>query len=1216
MHSKYANYQLSLMFLLLISFFFGVEIKGHAMNKKISFNKETDSNFSRQKPPHSPWGLKASNIGATSLKLIWQIPDNDINIKEYVIYNNNTLITSTGNVSLFYLTGLVPNTSYKFKIYARDNYGKWSDSSNEVSVTTLASNDVTPPSIPSDVKASNISDTSVQLSWKNSTDNTDIQEYVILNETNPITEYTTTNSSITINELRGLTQYKFRVYARDIAGNYSESSIPIKVKTTERTDSYAPSAPFNLRLHYLSETSISLRWGDAQDNVSIAFYQIFSDDKLIHTTADTAYTITTVPGSSHNFTVVAIDSSGNSSIPSNIVNITTCGKKDIEKPSTPVEIKASEITEISLLLNWEKASDNIAIRHYEILENNKVIDQTVENSINIQNLVAGKTYHFAIRAIDNSGNNSDTSKVLSVKTKGQSDIEPPSTPKQLKAINITANSLVLSWSASQDNRGTVSYEVYNNGKLVEKTKDTFIKISKNIQPNRFYTFTVYAIDASGNRSSKPALVRVQTYEMYDRTPPSKPEGIKVSNVTTNSLRLSWINSKDDVGIAAYAVYDQDGNFVISTENNFVDINNLSPGKTYSFEVFARDKVDNWSDASNLIIISTLKEEKNDIDTERPSAPTELKVIAIDENNFKVSWEPAEDNIGVTEYRIYNATNSIYDNGLLKVVKGDQLTTTDINYKSNGESFTIKVYAIDAVGNLSAPSNAFDVKLDTEPYDYERPSAPTGLKITDRTDTTLKLSWNPSTDNVGISKYKVSISPVWSTIETISNETEIEVNIEKFAPATEYKFRVYSVDENDNTSVNSDVVKFITSGDKETEAPSTPQNLKLEFIKDGNNVFINWDSSTDNYLLRGYEIYVNEELYKPYVDHGISSSSYAELKLKSNTQYEVYVIAVDYADNRSERSNVISFATLEGDDEEPTKPTGLKVIGSSSNSVTLTWDYPAVDEGVYTHYIFDENDQLVVVADNWFYGNERTVELPKGSSYNLRLIAVDGSGNLSEPTAPVIGTLTCYEDTERPSMPRELKGSKVVIATDTIPGTTLVNKTFIVNLEWKASTDNVGVVGYQIKVGPDGGSYLFGDTKISKTQAEFELNSGSFKINTFAVTAIDAAGNTSLPAIVSPYEQEKEDTPTNNLKEKLVSVPSNKLTIYPVPATTKLNIDIKNSKASSNPYEIINISGQKLLFGKLQKNKTSIDIDELANGIYILKLQTNNGIVTRSFIKSN
>jgi len=83
---------------------------------------------------------------------------------------------------------------------------------------------------------------------------------------------------------------------------------------------------------------------------------------------------------------------------------------------------------------------------------------------------------------------------------GNGDTQAPSVPQNVTASNTTTSGTTLTWSASSDNVGVTSYEIFRNGNLIGTTSNTSYTIS-GLLSNSTYTFTVRAIDAAGNTSS-------------------------------------------------------------------------------------------------------------------------------------------------------------------------------------------------------------------------------------------------------------------------------------------------------------------------------------------------------------------------------------------------------------------------------------------------------------------------------------------------------------------------------------------------------------------------------------------------------------------------------------------------------------------------------------------------------------------------------------------
>jgi chitodextrinase len=86
---------------------------------------------------------------------------------------------------------------------------------------------------------------------------------------------------------------------------------------------------------------------------------------------------------------------------------------------------------------------------------------------------------------------------------------PPSTPSNLQTTGVTTSQVTLSWQPSTDNVGVSVYLVYRDGVLSASTAGTSLTTS-GLNSNTMYTFTVAAIDTSGNTSAQSAPHSVTT----------------------------------------------------------------------------------------------------------------------------------------------------------------------------------------------------------------------------------------------------------------------------------------------------------------------------------------------------------------------------------------------------------------------------------------------------------------------------------------------------------------------------------------------------------------------------------------------------------------------------------------------------------------------------------------------------------------------------------
>ncbi len=97
---------------------------------------------------------------------------------------------------------------------------------------------------------------------------------------------------------------------------------------------------------------------------------------------------------------------------------------------------------------------------------------------------------------------------------------------------------------------------------------------------------------------------------------------------------------------------------------------------------------------------------------------------------------------------------------------------------------------------------------------------------------------------------------------------------------------------------------IATGPPDTEAPSDPTSLAASGTT-ATSTDLNWNASTDNVAVVGYDVYQN----------GInvataSSNNYSVTGLTPNTAYSFYVIAKDATGNESGQSNTVNITTLD------------------------------------------------------------------------------------------------------------------------------------------------------------------------------------------------------------------------------------------------------------------------------------------------------------------
>ena len=275
-------------------------------------------------------------------------------------------------------------------------------------------NDTQNPSTPLNLIASNISETTVDLSWDASVDNIGVKNYEVYID--GALSILTEKTSIVLNDLTSNTSYTFYVVARDVAGNSSLLSNEVLVTTLTSADVTAPSPPINLMSSNTTQTTTDLAWDASTDNIEVTGYDVYNNGVLIGSTNTILYNVSGLTAStSYTFTVIARDEAGNSSASSNPANVTTLAPTgDTQAPSIPLNLGATNTIENTVDLIWDASNDNIGVVGYEVYIDGSLLEFVTATTLSVPDLTYGVTYMFQVLALDAEGNSSGLSNSVSI----------------------------------------------------------------------------------------------------------------------------------------------------------------------------------------------------------------------------------------------------------------------------------------------------------------------------------------------------------------------------------------------------------------------------------------------------------------------------------------------------------------------------------------------------------------------------------------------------------------------------------------------------------------------------------------------------------------------------------------------------------------------------------------------------------------------------------
>jgi chitodextrinase len=286
-------------------------------------------------------------------------------------------------------------------------------------------------------------------------------------------------------------------------------------------------------------------------------------------------------------------------------------------------------------------------------------------------------------------------------------------------------------------------------------------------------------------------------------------------------------------------------------------------------------------------------------------------------------------------------------------------------------------------------------------DRTPPTQPTGLRVTAVTQTTVTLTWNPSTDNVGVVSYSLwgeGLSGVVSVAHPQTTGTWSGLR-----PGQTVTFRVRAFDARYNGSLDSAPVTVTTVAD--TTPPTTPSDLKVSSVT-ASTVLLTWNSGTDQFSPVRHEVLVNG------VPTGNALSTVPPgtfprpavqgawvRQLDPSTSYEFSVRAVDPSGNVSGTSNALSATTqASSDTAAPSSPNLLSAFdggtGSCPEELWIRWTASS-DAAPSSGLEYEVRVNGVI---NEVVGGTQTVTYTEVVGANtVTIVAVDLAGNASAPS---------------------------------------------------------------------------------------------------------------------------------------------------------------------------------------------------------------------------
>ncbi|MEP2936627.1 MAG: M4 family metallopeptidase [Gilvibacter sp.] len=356
----------------------------------------------------------------------------------------------------------------------------------------------------------------------------------------------------------------------------------------------------------------------------------------------------------------------------------------------------------------------------------------------------------------------------------------------------------------------------------------------------------------------------------------------------------------------------------------------------------------------------------------------------------------------------------------------------------------------------------------------------------------------------------------------------------------------------------------SGGGADTEAPSIPINLSASGITD-TSVTLDWNDSTDNVAVDGYEVFENG------VSLGVVSTSGAVVSgLTPATTYTYTVAAYDAAGNTSAQSAGLDVTTTGGGGGDP-----VEFLTGYFESGWDGWVDGGSDAYRYSGYRSYEGNRSIRIRDN-----------SNSSKMTSGVHDISGYNNI---------------DVEFYFWPRGMEtgedfwvqmydGSSWQTVASYASGTDFTNNSF-----WTTS--------FTIS----SGSYTFASNAQFRFVVDASANNDmvyfdqiTFTGNYTAAAGIIAGNNRAITNLGNPYGFQLED----ELEFE------GDFMMYPNPVSSQLNVRLLDQNGTET-FRIVNLLGQVVKQGTLLQ---AIDVSNLQSGVYVLEINDGEETITDRFIK--
>ncbi|MCP2339130.1 fibronectin type III domain-containing protein [Actinomadura rupiterrae] len=458
------------------------------------------------------------------------------------------------------------------------------------------------------------------------------------------------------------------------------------------------------------------------------------------------------------------------------------------------------------------------------------------------------------------------------------------------------------------------------------------------------TFTKTCVQDAGQQNT------IASFDIVDNTTVPHPAvtGLTAGTPTDTTVPLSW-TAPSGATPTGYEVYNGSTKVAdVPAGTTSYTVSGLSASTKYTLGVVAVYSDGGKSDPATVDATTS---------GTQPQPPAKVTGLTGTPGTDKVDlkWDPSAN---ATSYEVYNGSTKVTETAATNfTVTGLQPST----------KYTFGVVAV----NKDGKADPTTVEVTTADAPKPPPAAVTGLAANGPTDTTIPVTWNPSTD---ATSYEVDVNGT----KVADNITDTKYTVSGLTPVTKYTITVYAV----NVNGKSDPASIEAStGTTPIPLPQPVTGLAVDGTPTTTGVNLKWTAGKD---AKSYTIYNGSTK----IAENVTDTKYSVTGLKPSTKYTFGVVSVNDAGQSSPVT--VDVTTPDEPGNPPADVTGIVLASApDATSATIKWN-PSSGADSYEVTVNGKTDTVKVPQDT-------ITGLTANTKYTVSIVAVNKFGKSKPAT---------------------------------------------------------------------------------------------------------------------------------------------------------------------------------------------------------------------------